>query len=87
MPVVPPVESSSIACEDAPHYARYWATSRANQQMYMIRQDGPSKYLQSCAVNLFRDPTSEILSIIVRPKNQSLLDATSHYVVKDPGSI
>ena len=82
-----PVEGPGIAREERAHAARQGPPPCPEQEVGMVREEGPGIHGEAGCLHQRPDPGAEVAPISVVPENGSALEAAHHHVVEDPRGI
>ena len=81
-PLVAPIETPGVPCEEASHGRRQRPRPRPNQEVKMIREQRPRKNREPSIRSDRREPVDPILPIHVISKDGSSLDSPHHDMVQ-----
>jgi len=85
--VVPPVEGPGVAGEECAHTASEGPLPRPEQEVRVVREQGPGVHGEGSRLDQSPHPGAEIAPIGVVPEDAAALESSHHHVVEDAGSI
>jgi hypothetical protein len=86
-PLMAAVEGSRVAREERAHAAREGPLPRPEQEVRVVREQGPCVHGEPGRLDQAPHPGTEIAPIGVVPEDGAALEASHHHVVEDPRSI
>ena len=87
LPMVAPVEGAGIAAEPAAHEGGQGPVARAQEEVDVVREQGPREDLDPRGLHLRGEAAEKIVPALGGSEEQRLLDPPGHHVVEDSGGI
>ncbi len=87
VPAVASVEAGRIPGEEAAHNARERPLACPQEEMDMIREQGPGEHLGPAGRDLSGETVEKVRPVLIGAEEQRVLDPPGHHVVEHPGRI
>ena len=86
-PAMPAVEGPRIAREERAHHAREGTQAGPDQEVGVIRQEGPGVDGHVVRLRQAGQAAYKVLSVQIIPKNSTAFDAPHHYMMQGTGRV
>jgi hypothetical protein len=81
------VEDPRVAREERPHAPGQRAIPRADEEVEVIRQEGPRVDGEGARLRETRQASDEVIPVAIIPEDELPIESSRHHMVQDPRSI